>query len=39
MFEVFRDDHVPQCEVFEEQQDPFNSASNLDDTERDESLF
>ncbi len=39
MFEVFRVDHVPQCEVFEEQQDPFNSASNLDDAEQDESLF
>ena len=39
MWEVFREDHVPQCDVLEEQQEIFNSASASDNSEDDESLF
>ncbi|MDG2107584.1 MAG: PBP1A family penicillin-binding protein [Woeseiaceae bacterium] len=30
VFEVFREDHVPDCEQFEEITDPFNNAAGID---------
>ena len=30
MFEVFREEHVPECEQLEESADPFNDADGLD---------
>jgi penicillin-binding protein 1A len=39
MFEVFREGHVPVCEVAEAVPDPFNDPNALDETEQAEELF
>ena len=40
MFEVFREDHVPECEIIEDQPDIFNSAELADeDEEQEDTLF
>jgi penicillin-binding protein 1A len=36
MFEVFREDHVPECELVDDQPDIFNSAELIDDEEEQE---
>jgi penicillin-binding protein 1A len=37
MFEVFREDNVPDCEHLEEMSDPFNDAAGLDPDPEEES--
>ena len=44
VFEVFREGHVPECDIVDEIPDIFNDASSIDvdpedETEDDESLF
>jgi hypothetical protein len=34
MFEVFREDHVPVCDVAETVPDPFNDPNALDEEEQ-----